>query len=1033
MIPKSVRMNGWMRYRDEQLADFGDGRLIAICGENGAGKSSIFDAITFALYGKHRLGKNYADKLISEDMDRLSVTFEFEAEHEGAMRRFLVRRSRGRKQGEREQGLWLGNDGADGEVQWAQVPGTEKEDTLERVLAQIIRLSAQAFTSSFMLQQGEATEFIDADPKPRFEIVSSLIGLDEYKRLEASARDAQRGEKKILDDLKTKLDQFAGYDAAARDRLRDDVKTAAAREAAATAGLDAARRRLADAKRYAERATEIAALSALVKEADLLIADASQIEHDAQTRETLARALETAGRVRAALADAGREDAAGRDAKRQLAAIDIAALNAASVSSAAAAAAARTAAAAAEGKRDVAQRAEREAADFLALATTIVEGRRRVEECDSLVARHDEQLAALPGLQSQADLLSRTKDALPALAALREACEYLEQVQQDAAKRDLALLQQQHAALVAEAREVELGVGAADAALATTRADDAAAQAQVAVFDATLRARKAASTEATCSRCGQAVDKKQALAEIKELSAEIVASKRHASDSAASLRAAEAACSAMRARQTEIATAIARLAPAIASAESLTQEATRAATAVEQRRASFAAAAPPELAQEAAPAFTAAAVAGVLHAYADAPKRAEALRARVEQLRGVDGQRIAAMAERERLRTRLTTDEANLNGRLNDILNAAAEHNSAKQTLGAAIAAFDGARASLDAALSREILTRDAAAAARVRCAELDAEIGRREAAAAVHRGVAETAAAGLGDVIGPQALAAPGDLLQTLGARLDELSDASARLEALTAARTDRAGWEGQRAAKQAEIDGIPEPHRVDESIAQAGVADLEQEAAAARELHAASVRDLTEIELRIEDVAAMKEQKATAELRSKRLRTLVKLLGKDGLQGALVTDALAQITSHANAFLQRITGGNLLLSIHQEGDTLELQATDVTCMTRPHPIKALSGSQKFRCAVAIASGIGQYAGAGGMRSIVIDEGFASLDQPSQQMMVEELKELATHMDKVIVVSHLEAFTDRANFPDQILVEAVGNASRITRSYRPE
>ena len=52
MIPLSVRMTGWMRYRDETVADFSHGTLIAICGENGAGKSSIFDAITFALYGR---------------------------------------------------------------------------------------------------------------------------------------------------------------------------------------------------------------------------------------------------------------------------------------------------------------------------------------------------------------------------------------------------------------------------------------------------------------------------------------------------------------------------------------------------------------------------------------------------------------------------------------------------------------------------------------------------------------------------------------------------------------------------------------------------------------------------------------------------------------------------------------------------------------------------------------------------------------------------------------------------------------------
>ena len=71
---------------------------------------------------------------------------------------------------------------------------------------------------------------------------------------------------------------------------------------------------------------------------------------------------------------------------------------------------------------------------------------------------------------------------------------------------------------------------------------------------------------------------------------------------------------------------------------------------------------------------------------------------------------------------------------------------------------------------------------------------------------------------------------------------------------------------------------------------------------------------------------------------------------------------------------------------------------------------------------------GAGGMRSIVIDEGFGSLDEIGQDQMVEELTALALHMDKVIVVSHLEAFRDREHFPFRLQVEKVGNSSVLRR-----
>src|SRR4029079_16566512 len=105
------------------------------------------------------------------------VEFEFQVGKE----RYLVRRSRGRKEAERDQSLWIWDEGAN---QWTQVPGTEKEDALRRAIDQIVRLSPEAFTSSFLLQQGDATQFLDADPKPRFDIISGLIGLHEYEALE---------------------------------------------------------------------------------------------------------------------------------------------------------------------------------------------------------------------------------------------------------------------------------------------------------------------------------------------------------------------------------------------------------------------------------------------------------------------------------------------------------------------------------------------------------------------------------------------------------------------------------------------------------------------------------------------------------------------------------------------------------------------------------------------------------------------------------------------------------------------------------
>src|SRR5918992_820536 len=114
MIPIRVTMSGWMRYRDQTTADFAGARLLSICGENGSGKSSIFDAITFALFGHHRLGPQHVDELISDGGDQCAVELEFEQEG----KRYRVRRTRGRRATQGSQGLWVWDTMAD---DWATI------------------------------------------------------------------------------------------------------------------------------------------------------------------------------------------------------------------------------------------------------------------------------------------------------------------------------------------------------------------------------------------------------------------------------------------------------------------------------------------------------------------------------------------------------------------------------------------------------------------------------------------------------------------------------------------------------------------------------------------------------------------------------------------------------------------------------------------------------------------------------------------------------------------------------------------------
>jgi exonuclease SbcC len=65
-----------MAYQSEVVLDFQGIRLAALTGENGAGKSSLLDAITWALWGKARAKRD--DDLIHLGQAEMEVEYTFD-------------------------------------------------------------------------------------------------------------------------------------------------------------------------------------------------------------------------------------------------------------------------------------------------------------------------------------------------------------------------------------------------------------------------------------------------------------------------------------------------------------------------------------------------------------------------------------------------------------------------------------------------------------------------------------------------------------------------------------------------------------------------------------------------------------------------------------------------------------------------------------------------------------------------------------------------------------------------------------------
>jgi DNA repair exonuclease SbcCD ATPase subunit len=145
--------------------------------------------------------------------------------------------------------------------------------------------------------------------------------------------------------------------------------------------------------------------------------------------------------------------------------------------------------------------------------------------------------------------------------------------------------------------------------------------------------------------------------------------------------------------------------------------------------------------------------------------------------------------------------------------------------------------------------------------------------------------------------------------------------------------------------------------------------------------------------------------------------------------------IVDFANAVLDRLSGGQFCLRLRGDdtGDAdqaLELEAFDRR-RGQALALPFLSGSQRFRVAVSLALGVGQYASRQHrpIESVIIDEGFGCLDREGRQVMIQELQNLRSQLRCILLVSHQEEFAEA--FAEGYRFELTGGTTAVTRFQR--
>ena len=189
MIPVKLSLSGFISYRDLVEVDFNGFDLACISGANGAGKSSLLDGITWALFGKAR---KTDDSIINSGSERAEVEFTFS--YESTIYRVQRVKTKGKT-----TILEFHIQNKDGK--WKALTDRTLRGT-EALIVKTLSLDYDTFINASFFLQGKADQFTQQTAANRKAILGSVLGLEIWEEYRKTAAD----ERKLVDQKITNLD-----------------------------------------------------------------------------------------------------------------------------------------------------------------------------------------------------------------------------------------------------------------------------------------------------------------------------------------------------------------------------------------------------------------------------------------------------------------------------------------------------------------------------------------------------------------------------------------------------------------------------------------------------------------------------------------------------------------------------------------------------------------------------------------------------------------------------------------------------------
>jgi len=221
MRPIRLTLQAFGPFAAKQVIDFEHNSstgLFGIYGPTGAGKTSIFDGLCFALFGQsagaQREGKDFrSDHAQADLLTQIELIFDL-GEKRYVLRRIPVQEriaKRGKKPTQQLHQAWLfdatGINTKDISDDNSGKPIAEKKTSLvEQAIQDLLGYSAEQFRQIILLPQGQFRKVLDANTKERSAILQNLFDVSLYERLQDTLKTKAAIEYEQINDARIKRD-----------------------------------------------------------------------------------------------------------------------------------------------------------------------------------------------------------------------------------------------------------------------------------------------------------------------------------------------------------------------------------------------------------------------------------------------------------------------------------------------------------------------------------------------------------------------------------------------------------------------------------------------------------------------------------------------------------------------------------------------------------------------------------------------------------------------------------------------------------